>query len=196
MELKQKRNSNRIAYVFGEDEVKYTLEDGSGVRSFSIPYSDISRDRESLEERNQWLGNVGLLWLALGAVLTVMSFMSDTVFRPSIWLFIGLGCYAVYWFRRTRFTVLPSEKGNLLVINDALAPEILKEIETRRADQFRREYDFVAADDTPEQQRKRYKWLHSEGALSDEDLQQRLAMIETTDMLKMQSASVSPRLLN
>jgi hypothetical protein len=56
MEIRQRRNSNRIRYVFGEDEVQYSLEDTSGSRSFSVAYTDISRDRQTLVERNQWLG--------------------------------------------------------------------------------------------------------------------------------------------
>lgn len=66
MEIQQRRNSNRIAYVFGDDEVQYSLQDSSGSRSFSVPYLSISRDRQTLVERNQWFRNVGLLWLALG----------------------------------------------------------------------------------------------------------------------------------
>lgn len=63
MEIKQSRNSNRTRFEFGEDELNYTLEDGSGSRSFSVQYTKITRDRQTLEERNQWLRNVGALWL-------------------------------------------------------------------------------------------------------------------------------------
>ena len=182
MEIKQSRNSNRIRYVFGEDEVNYSLEDSSGSRSFSVQYTEISRDRQTLEERNQWLRNVGLLWLALGGVITAMSYLGEGPFKASFWLFIGLGCYAVYWFRRTKFTILPSEKGNLLVIDDADGPRLIQEIESRRAAQLLREYDFLDSDESPEQQRKRFKWLHGEGALSDEEFQKRVGMIEAATM--------------
>lgn len=178
MEIKQSRNSNRIRYQFGEDELNYSLEDSSGSRSLSVQYTDISRDRQTLEERNQWLRNAGLLWIALGGVLTVMSYFGEGPFRASFWLWIGLGCYAVYWFRRTKFTILPTDKGNLLVIDNDDGPRLIQEIESRRAAQFLREYDFLDADETPQQQHKRFKWLHSEGALSDEEFQRRVAMIE------------------
>lgn len=177
VEIKQSRNSNRIRYQFGEDELNYSLEDSSGSRSFSVQYTDISRDRQTLEERNQWLRNAGLLWIALGGVLTAMSYFGEGPFRASFWLWIGLGCYAAYWFRRTKFTILPTDKGNLLVIDNDDGPRLIQEIESRRAAQFLREYDFMDADETPEQQRKRFKWLHSEGALSDEEFQRRVAMI-------------------
>lgn len=66
MEIKQHRNSNRIRYVFGEDDLQYQWEDGSGGRSFSLSYTDISRDRQTLVERNAWLRNVGPLCSRLG----------------------------------------------------------------------------------------------------------------------------------
>ena len=190
MEIKQSRNSNRIRYVFGEDELQYNLEDTSGSRSFSVGYTDISRDRQTLLERNQWLGNVGLLWLALGAVLTVVSFFGEKG-SISFWIWIGTGCYAVYRLRTTRFTIVPSEKGNLLVIDDEEGKRILGEIESRRAAQFKAEYDFMPENDTPEQLRGRFKWLHREGVLTDDELKARLEMVDATGAIGSQVAALS-----
>jgi hypothetical protein len=89
VEIKQSRHSNRIRYVFGEDEVQYSLQDGSGSRSFSVQYTEISRDRQVLEERNQWLRNVGLLWLLLGAGVTVASFLGEGPAKLSFWVCLG-----------------------------------------------------------------------------------------------------------
>ena len=197
MEIKQSRNSNRIRYELGEDELHYTLQDGSGSRSFSVQYTEISRDRQTLEERNQWLRNVALLWMLLGAGMTAGSWFGEGPFKLSFWVWLGAFCYAVYWFRRTKFTVLPSEKGNLLVIDNDDGPRLIQEIESRRAAQFLREYDFIDADETPEQQRKRFKWLHSEGALSDEEFQKRVGMIEAREMPDtVVDAQESNRVLN
>ncbi|MFC0679327.1 hypothetical protein ACFFGH_15945 [Lysobacter korlensis] len=187
MEIKQKRTSNRIRYVFGEDELQYSWEDGSGSRSFSVQYTDITRDRQTLVERNEWLRNVGLLWLALGVVTTGLAWFNKGQLDPSLWLFIGAGCYGVYRVRATGFTILPSDKGNLLVIDGDEGKRIIGEIESRRAAQFLREYDFMPENDTPEQLRGRFKWLHKEGALSDEELQRRLAVVDARDPGRMQS---------
>lgn len=177
MEIQQKRHSNRIGFVLGDDELQYSIRDSSGSRSFSVAYSDISRDRQTLEERNQWLGNVGLLWLAIGAVLTAVSWFSSQQIVPSLWLFIGGGCYAAYRLRSTRYTILPSEKGSLLVIDDKDGPRVIGEIENRRAAQLREQYDYLGTGESREQQRNRYKWLHREGAISGDELQQRLLSI-------------------
>ncbi len=189
MEIGQKRFSNRIAFTFHEEELDYRIEDSSGSRAFSVSYQDISRDRQTFEERNEWLRNVGLLWIALGVVLTGMSYFGEGPFRFSFWLLIGAGCWAVYKFRRTSFTLVPTEKGNLCVINDADGSRVLAEIASRRAASFRRHYDFLDPGETPQQQQNRYRWLHREGALSDEQLQQRLSMTETPPALIVDAGS-------
>ena len=181
MEVRQKRNSNRITYVLGDEELQYSLQDSTGSRSFSVPYVDISRDRQSLVERNAWLRNAGLLWLALGAVITAAAWFGNGAFKPSIWLLLGAGCYAAYRLRSTPFTILPTDKGNLLVIDDEEGRRLIAEIEARRARQFREQYDFVPEGDSTEQLRQRARWLHREGALSDEELAQRRQLLEASD---------------
>lgn len=181
MEIQQKRNSNRTKFEFGEEELRYHVQDSSGSRSFSVAYTDISRDRQTLQERNAWLRNAGLLWLALGALVTVMRWFESHTVSPSIWLLVGAVAYVAYRFRTTDFTLIPSGKGNLLVISSVDGERILKEIESRRARQYREEYDFMPDGETAEQHRRRFQWLHREGALSDDELKQRLAVVDTTD---------------
>ena len=68
-----------------------------------------------------------------------------------------------------------------MVIRNPDGERILGEIETQRADYFRREYDFEPEGEGPEQLRKRFKWLHAEGALSDQELGQRMQKIDAAD---------------
>ena len=66
MEIQQKRNSNRARFEFGEEELRYHVQDSSGSRSFSVAYTDISRDRQTLQERNAGCampGCSGLRWV-------------------------------------------------------------------------------------------------------------------------------------
>src|SRR3546814_13376254 len=97
MEIRQQKHSNKIRFAFGEEALDYSLEDSSGSRSYSVPYTDISRDRQTLVERNQWLGHVGLLWLLLGAGLTAFSFLGvggrkSVVEGKSVSVRVDLGC--------------------------------------------------------------------------------------------------------
>src|SRR5690606_24757622 len=99
--------------------------------------------------------------------------------RLSVWVWIGAACYAAYRHRTMRFTIVPTDKGNLCVIDNADGPPILEEIESRRVQQLRREYDFMPEGDSPEQLRGRFKWLHREGVPSDEEFGQRMATVDS-----------------
>src|SRR3546814_1777329 len=98
-----------------------------------------------------------MLWLLLGAGLTIFSFTGDAGPKVSVWLWVGAACYAAYRYRITRFTIVPTDKGNLCVIDDADGQRILEQIESHRARQFRSEYDFMPEGDSPEQHRARFK---------------------------------------
>ncbi|HET9835540.1 MAG TPA: hypothetical protein VFP88_04265 [Rhodanobacteraceae bacterium] len=178
MEITQKSGSAKTRYVFNDERLEYAWSDRSGSRSFSVSYTEISRDRQTLTERSTWFRNVGLLWMGLGLIWILLSWSRNHGANGWFWFVLGAGCYAVYHFRVTRYVIIPCEKGNLLVIDDEDGKRLINEIETRRAAQFREEYDFFPESDSPEQLRKRFKWLHSEGALSDEEFKQRMDKVE------------------
>ena len=198
MEISQKRFSATTRYVFHADRVDYAWKDSSTSRSFSVPYTDITRDRQTLTERNTWFRNVGILWLLIGGIELAMSWSAATSPKGGLWLALGAACCAIYHFRVTGYIILPSDKGNLLVIDDEDGKQIVSEIESRRANQFRTEYDFFPEDDSPQQLRNRFTWLHREGALSDEELQERLGRIEETEAgtATADEAPVERRVLN
>ena len=174
VEVQQRHGATRLRYRFDTDSVEYRVEDSSGSRTFNVAYTELSRDRQELLERNEWFRNAGMLWMLIGVVFTALSFGGE---RPaiSLWFWIGLLCYLIFRLRTTRYTIIPSDKGNLLVIHNSDHDRIVNELETRRADQFRREYDFVPDGDEPDNYRKRLDWLKREGALSDEDVEKRWA---------------------
>lgn len=177
VEFKQKRNSNQTRFHFGEDELAYTLTDKSGSNSFQVKYQEVSRIRDFLVERNSWLQNVGLLWIALGVVFTVLSFATDAPVM-SFWLPFGIGCVLFARFRTTRYTKIPTDRGTIYIIDDNEKVRIVDTLESRRVNQLRRWYDFLSPDEDPERQRKRYQWLHKEGALTHAELTQRLAALD------------------
>lgn len=181
MEIKQKVQSYRTQYAFEESQLRYAWQDSSGSRSFSVGYGEISRDRQTLVERNAWLRNAGWLWVALGVVLTGIRYTESHSLVPSMWLLLGVGCLVAYRIRSVEFVIVPSEKGNLLVVKDGDGERILGEIESRRTAYFREEYDFFPESEDPEQLRRRFRWLHGEGVLSDEELAARLQRVDSID---------------
>lgn len=67
----------------------------------------------------------------------------------------------MYYAYPIRWRILPSEKGNLLVLDHGGdADRIEAEIASGRAAQFRAEYDFMPEGGSPEQLHNRFKWLH------------------------------------
>ncbi len=177
VEFTQKRNGNQTRFAFGEDELVYTIVEKNGSNTVQVKYNEISRTRDYFVERNTWLQNVGLLWIVLGAAFTAMNFYAE---RPSMsmWLPIGAACFAFAWFRTTRYTKVPTERGTLFIIDDEQKDAILVALDARRSDQLRRWYDFLAPDEDPGRQRARYQWLHKEAVLSDEQLAQRLTALD------------------
>lgn len=176
--LRQSRFSAKTKFELGAEEFTYTLDADGKTRTFQIEYAQLSRDRESLVDRNDWLRNVGLLWVAIGGVLTAISFFDAQTLRVSIWLWIGLACLGWYRWRVIRYVIVPSERCNVLIIDDATATTVLRELETRRAAVLRRRFDYLSPDEHPEQQRHRIQWLKKQGVLDEHETSARLLQLD------------------
>nr|WP_298124828.1 hypothetical protein [uncultured Pseudoxanthomonas sp.] len=177
-QVTQSKAGNTATFVFAEDELKYTLADRTSSTTIKTSYTALSRDHGFFIERNTWLMNVGWLWIALGAVLTVMRYTQTQALVPSFWLFVGAGCVAWVWLRTVRYVKIPCENGTLFVIEDAQQSALMAELEARRLEQLRRWHDFIDASEDVARQRKRFAWLHEEGALDAEALAERLGQLD------------------
>jgi hypothetical protein len=202
MEISQKRGSAKTRYVFHDDRLEYFWNHGAGSRSFSVPYIETSRDRQTLTERNAWFRNAGLVGIAFGTLLLVASWMDrgngvSVAWSGGMWFLLGAAAYAYFRYHVARYVIIPSDKGNLMVIDDEDGKRIVNEIETRRAKQFREEYDFFPQNDSPELLRKRFNWLHREGALSDEELKARMEKVDAlAQPAPMEQTAPGERLLH
>lgn len=198
MEIAQKHGGTKIRYVFRDERLEYAWESSSLSRSFSVEYTGVSHDRESLTEKNAWYRNLGFLWMALGCLLIAASWMEPgpPAYGAGLtWLCVGAGSYAFFRCNIKRYVILPSERGNLLFFDNGTGRRILEQIECRRAAQFREEYDFFPEGEPPEQLRKRFRWLRDEGALSDEELAERMSRVDAIVLLsELEGQSVNGRL--
>lgn len=177
--VEQKRFTNRTRFEFGEDEFRYSLHTENSSHSRSMEYAELSTERETLIERNSWWRNLGLVWMGLGAVFSVMSYVEQEVLRVSIWLWVGMVCYGVYWLRTVRYVVIPAERQNVFVIQDGKSERILEELEKRRVQQLRKRYDYVSLNEHPDQQRHRIEWLRKNKVLDEHEASSRLLEIDT-----------------
>ena len=94
LRLEQKRAGAKTFFDFGEESLRYGLDDGNSSRTWTIEYAELAVDRERFVERNTWWRNVGAIWVVLGAVLTSMDWAKTQVFGLSIWLPLGAACLA------------------------------------------------------------------------------------------------------
>ena len=176
--LTQKRAGAKTFFEFGEESLRYGLDDGSSSRTWTVEYAELSAEREHFVERSTWWRNVGAIWMALGAVLTVMDWSKTQVLGVSIWLPLGAACLVVYALRIRRYVIVPTPRANVLVIDDASAADILAELDRRRAAQLRDRFDYLSPDEIPEQQRHRVLWLQRQGSLDDHEVSARLLQID------------------
>lgn len=184
--IEQKRGSTRIRYQFHRDRVDYSWQGGGSSRTFSVEYTAISRDRETLTERNTWFRNLGVIWLVIGALLggsALADSNTSTMTSGAFWFLLGVLSCVYYWRSIARYTIVPCERGNLLVFDNASGTRIIAEIGRRRGAQFRDEYDFFPEGASPEQLRNRFTWLQREGALSEEEFRERIGRVDAIALL-------------
>jgi hypothetical protein len=178
LRMTQKRAGAKTFFDFGEDTLRYGLDDGSSSRTWTVEYAELSVEREHFVERSTWWRNVGALWVVIGAVSMAMSGSDAQELRLSIWLPLGVACLVVYARRIRAYIIVPSPRANVLVIDDAQAPDILAELDRRRAAQLRDRFDYLSPDESPEQQRHRVLWLQKQGSLDDHEVSARLLQID------------------
>ena len=176
LEIKQAWGSKRIRCRFSDETLEYTNADSSGVHRFTLPYTAISRDRDLLAVRSALLRAAALASPMLAYLLLVFSNGSGTTMLKG--LGIGLAFFVAYLLSTASYTVIPSEKGKIFILKGKKGDQILSEIGGRRAAQLRRQYDFVPESESLDQYRKRLEWLRSEGALTDDDVMERLEAYE------------------
>jgi hypothetical protein len=177
-EFTQKRFSTRTRFQLREDELRYELHTDNQSRTFTLSYAELSRDRETLTERNSWWRNVGVVWVLVGAFMAAADWMDSGALRVPIWVWLGAICLAVYQFRVTRFLIIPAERCNLLILDDAQRAAIVAALEARRAHQLRQRLDYISPNEHPEQQRQRMLWLQRQGVLDEHEISARMLQID------------------
>lgn len=168
MRYDQKKNGNKISFVLNRENLSYSLSDKQHNIAFKVEYEQIPMESFTVREMNTWLRNVGLLWLVLGAVFTVIDYMAGEL-RPSIWLFVGAGCYVTFLIRQTEFIYFDTNKGRILIINDAQGQEIHDMIQQRRVTQIRERYGQINWNNDPEQEVRRFRWMEENGVISESE---------------------------
>ena len=176
MQFNQKRFSSQTDFEFGEETLKYTIKNKSGAADLEIAYADIPVKPSMQEDRNEWLRNVGLIWVLLGAFLLGSAIIAgDELSGQGFWLVVGLACLVFYRLSFTRYSVLAGERGTVLILRDAKHDEILNEIRNRRKSQLRLWYGDLNPSNDPDREIAKFNWLAENEVLSRSEADELIA---------------------
>ena len=179
MEIRQRRYSNKTLFEYGDDALKYTIEDKGGAGDLEIHYAEIPWQSSMKEERSDWLRNLGLIWLALGAFQLGNALLEDTPAPvDGLWLMVGLVCLAAYRLVTTRYSVFATDKGPIYVIRDNKHDEIVETISQHRKQQLLSWYGEVNPDNDLEQEIAKFRWLSDQDVMSKEEAERKIAQAE------------------
>lgn len=179
MEVKQKKLGHEHTFTFEDEFVNVAYKDRSGACDIDVRYESIPEKTSIQIERNEWIRNVGYLWLAIGILQVSFAVLSD---RPltgtGFWVLVGTACLLWYRFRQIQFTVLQSDQGAILVINDNQHDQILGELKSRRIRRLREAYGEVDFSNDVRHELEKFRWLERTGALSRDEAAAKIAEIE------------------
>jgi len=135
MKFAQSRLKTKIKFNFEADELEYSMQDNTSNLTFDVRYSNIPKRHQTFYERNEWLRNIGLLWLIIGIAFTIANFIQGE-FRLQFWALIWLICLGAYRFTWSEYSYFDTEEGRILVLKDEQSTKILAEITSRRKAAF------------------------------------------------------------
>ena len=179
MEISQKRFSNRTKFEFGEEELKYTIRDKGSAADFKINYAEFPVSSNMREERNEWLRNVGIIWILLGCFFLGTAILNDeSISGKGFWIMVGAVCLIFYKFSGTTYSVYPTEKGSLFIIRDKKYPEIINEINSRKKNQLLEWHGEINRENDPQYEIDKFKWLNEQGVLTEEETENKIEQIK------------------
>lgn len=179
MEFVQKKGANKHTFILHQDYFNFAYEDKSGSGDSDMNYADFPQKSSVQIEQNEWLRNVGYLWMALGVFQMIYAVYSQGALAgKGFWLLVGGACVAWAYFSKVKYTVFRSEQGNVFVIHDAKHDQIIDELNKRRKEQLRHWYGHINPDNDQENEIRKFRWLTEQGAVSQAEAEQKIAQIK------------------
>jgi hypothetical protein len=181
MLIVQRRFSNTFTFKFEPDTLAYTRADAYGSHSFHLPYGSIGMDPQQTTERNAALFN-GAILLSVWGLAQAGYTVAHGDFLGLIFLLPGLACFAGHALARTQLTSLSSDAGEITLLHDKHYDHIMEEIRERRKKQLLDWYGNINFANDPEEEIRKFHWLHSQHLISAGQLQQIITTIRNADM--------------
>ncbi len=158
-------------------------------------YVDFPKKSSVQIEENQWLRNVGYLWIVLGVfILGHAIYTSPPLSGKGFWITMGAGCVIWAHFSKVKYSVFRSERGNVFVIQDGKHDEIIEELNKRRKAQLLNWYGEVNPENEIKNEIGKFKWLAEQDVMTKEESERKIAQV--TLLHTKESSDSSNRLLN
>ncbi|PXF63586.1 hypothetical protein [Kangiella spongicola] len=186
MEIVQKKGSVKHTFTLHDNYFNFAFKDKSGSDDVDINYADLPKKSSIQIEENEWLRNVGYLWMVLGLGSSIYKYFTGNVFAGSFWFWIGLGCVLFATYSKIKYTVFKTEKGSIFIIQDDKHGYLVNELKERRLNQLRSWYADINPENDLETEIGKFEWLGQQGALSKEEVGNKIAQVQ---MLHNQNVS-------
>jgi hypothetical protein len=179
MEFVQKKKSNKLTFTLHENYFNFAYKDKSGSGDTDMNYADFPQKSSVQIEQNEWLRNVGYIWIILGIFqLSYAIYLQSSLSGEGFWLVIGILFVILAHFSKVKYTVFRSERGNIYVIQNKKHDRIINEINKRRKDQLLQWYGEVNTDNELENEIQKFKWLVEQNVMTNEEAEQKIAQAE------------------
>lgn len=179
MEFIQKKKSVQHKFTLHDDYFNFAYVDKSGSGDIDIDYADFPQKSSVRIERNEWLQNVGYLWIALGIFQLGYAIYSEaSLSGKGFWIFIGSACVIWAYFSKIKYTVFSTGRGSVFVTQGKNHGEIIGELNARRKSQLLKWYGEVNPKNGLEAEINKFKWLVEQGVITKEESEQKIAQAE------------------
>lgn len=180
MLVSQKKFTQSTTFKFGSEALTYSRHDAYGSHSFEIPYGSISMDPRYTTEKHGALfygGVVLALWGAAQALYCVL----DGNTTGFIFLLPGALCLILHRAASIKITSLHSDAGEIALLQDKHHDLVMTEIRERRKKQLLDWYGNINFANDPEDEIRKFHWLHSQNLISEDQLQRLVTAIRNAD---------------
>lgn len=169
---KQRSFSVKTEFTYGDDDLKYSIEDSSGSESFTVNYASVPAESQNIKiDKNPWFRNAGVLCLIIGIVQGLFLISDPDHIRTSIWIISGAVLFAIHAIAKTKYTVLNCDQGNtIFLIRNKSHDKIYDEIKRRRKIQVLGWYGEINFENEPSDEITKFVWLHDQGYISEDKL--------------------------
>ena len=176
MEFVQKKGSTRHTFTLHSDKFNFAYQDKSGAADADMSYADLPLKTSIQIEQNEWLRNVGYLWMAIG-VFQIGYAIHDggSLSGKGFWLLLGIGCVLWAHFSKIQYTVLRGERGNVFIMQDKSHDRILDELMGRRKAQLAQWYGDVNPQNDLDHERAKFQWLVEQDVITAAEAEQKIA---------------------